>query len=415
MDLFRQTMVNRHDQMQGFSQSDLERRWRQVRDIMQKEAVDIFITFDGGMGGGYNQWLAGLAAADAKYVILAARGDSVLVSYGEPVRDTAMPLAFPNAGISNLTFPLERIHPGIHQVYTFDSRTLRALAGGRVKRIGTVHAGAMLTGMRDALEESFPGAEFLELTSQVDRVKSVKSEEELELMREAIHTHEKLCYAIPSLMRVGRTFKEVCVDLTYLSQQLGANGSLNLTFGLQYGRDGDRLVHSSHLRAYPQHRFTYGDRMFVLLETCGWGGHFTALGRNFILGEPCEETVKYWTLCRKMQDFAAAMLKPGVTLREIFLANKAYIESLGYRTNEQNYIHGLGYVFIENPCMFSPSENDPLLEGMCFVVHPHVHIDRGAETGKMAYDDLYAIDTYFTTAQGGVRANAVPQELIIVK
>lgn len=415
MDFFKQKMVNRHEQAQCFSQQDLERRWRQVRDIMRQEDVQLFVTLDGSMGGGYNQWLAGLAAADAKYVLLSTASDEVLVSYGEPSRAAAEPLRFPNLGVSNLAFPLESIHPLIRQVYSFDSAALQKLAGGPVRRIGAIHAGAMLTGMRKALEEAFPGAELVELTSKVDRVKSVKSEEELALMRESIHMHEKLCYAIPSLMRPGRTFKEVCVDLTYLAQQMGANGSLDLTFGLQYGHDGDRLVHSSHLRAYPQHRFEQGDRMFVLLETCSWGGHFTALGRNYILGQPDAETVKYWGLCRKMQDFAAARLKPGATLREIFLANKAYIESLGYRTNPQNYIHGLGYVFIENPCMFSPSENDPLVEGMCFVVHPHVHIDRGSETGKMAYDDLYCIDTYFTTPDGGVRANEVPQELIIVK
>lgn len=416
MDFFQCNMVNRHEQAQGFSTEDMQRRWDQLRVVMKQEDTPILITIDAGAGGGYNQWLAGLTAADARYVIVPLDQEEVFVCYGEPQSDAALSPAYPNPRWSNVAFPLESIHPAIRCAYTFDREKLLRLAGGRpVERIGVIHKGGMKTSLKKVLEDTFPHAECVDLTAKIDRIKSVKSAEEMALMQEAIYTHEKLLAAIPAIMRLGRSFKEVCVDLTYLSQQLGANGSLNLTFGLQYGRDGDQLVHSSHLRAYPQHRFETGDRMFVLLETCGWGGHFTALGRNFIFGEPSDETKHYWDLCRKMQDFAAAMLKPGITLREIYLANKQYIEGLGYRTNPQNYIHGLGYVFIENPCMFVPSENDPLLDGMCFVVHPHVHIDRGEKTGAVAYDDLYCIDTYFTTPAGGVRANSMPQELIIIK
>jgi Xaa-Pro aminopeptidase len=153
----------------------------------------------------------------------------------------------------------------------------------------------------------------------------------------------------------------------------------------------------------------------MLLEANGIGGHFTALGRNFCLGEPDALAVKYWELCLKMQDFAAERLKPGAVIKEIFDENVKYIESLGHRTNMQNYLHSLGYVLGEKPYLHDPSETIPLRENMVYLNHPHVRIDRGADTGKVVYDDFYAIDTYRVTKEGGVRQNKIPRELIVIE
>ena len=63
--------------------------------------------------------------------------------------------------------------------------------------------------------------------------------------------------------------------------------------------------------------------------------------------------------------------------------------------------------------MNAPSETVPLREGMHYIAHPV--IQRSYPGFDPAQEDgIFALDTYWVTKDGGVRANDFPQELIVL-
>lgn len=407
-------MIDRFEQVQCFTQQELERRFAATRQVMQEEEVELLLVLEGDWEG-YSQWLIGSKTANMIIVpmegnITAVYGDHLIGQneiYDRQIsqKHEIMPVSIP------------RLHPQIENVRGFNGYVLKELLKKyNGKKIGFIHLETMRADLRDYLKETIPEAVYKDITLAIDPVKVTKSAEEQEMIHNAVLLHEKVMGALPAIIRPGRTVQQINAETRNLCFELGSGGAVCLNFALQFGNDADGpIIHHSDFVPYPERALEKGDRIFMLLESNGIGGHFTAIGRNFCLGEPDPKIAEYWELALKMQDFAAERLKPGVTVKEIFDANVTYIESLGHRTNRQNYLHSLGYVFGERPYLHDISENIPLRENMVYLDHPHVRIDRGADTGKVLYDDLYAIDTYLVTKEGGKRQNRVPRELIMIE
>lgn len=406
-------MVNRYEQVFCFSKEEMERRFGVMRQVMKEQGTDVVLVLEG-FWEGYSQWLTGNRNP---YVIIVPKEGKITAVFGEELLKKG---ELPSADLQ-----LERqtdylmapvAHPDIEYVRGFSGYAVQALLEEyQNPRLGFIHLESMSAALEQYLKEAAPKAEFVDITLALDAVKGVKSPEEIQLITNAVHIHEKVMGAFPTIIRPGRTVRQINMEARYLMHQLGSGTEECLAFAIQFGDDREGAIcHHSGLVTYPERALRKGDRIFMLLECNGIGGHFTALGRNFCLGEPDPNIVKYWELCLKMQDFAAARLKPGAIIKDIFDDNVKYIESLGHKTNKQNYLHSLGYVLGEKPYLHDLSETIPLRENMFYLNHPHVRIDRGEDTGKVVYDDLYAIDTYRITPEGGVRQNRVPREIFVI-
>lgn len=388
-------MKNRYEQVQVIGQAEMEGRVEHIREIMG--GLNMFLVLDGTWEG-YSHWLTGSRAVET--VIVFPEGEITAVY----ARDMG--------GI-----PYEDAEYGhIRYVKELKMEDLEGpLRGKKNICIGLVQPEAMTRRMRRMLEECFGKVEFVDCTQKVDVMKAVKSPQELKWIREANRIHEQIFYALPSIIKPGKTIREINCEVRYLGEKLGGGGEKALYYAMQYGKDnGEPLTYALGLSPVPEYRVEQGDRIFMMVEGNGCGGLYTALGRNFILGEPCRQTVEYWEMAVKAQDFAAAMMKPGVRIKDIFDANYQYITGEGYPTNMQNYLHSFGYVFGERPYLHDRSETEILRKGMHYIVHPHVRIDRGENTGKVPYDDYYCVDTYYVTEEGGARANSYPRELVIL-
>lgn len=390
-------MKNRYEQVQVISGEEMECRAESFQKIMEEEDCDMMLVLDGTWEG-YSHWITGSRAVGT---VLLLPGEGLTAVYekdmcGIPYEDA------------------EYEHIRYEKVLNL-KELLKPLAGKKAIRIALVQPEALTYRMRKELESCFGVVEFADCTQKVDVLKAIKSPEELKWIAEANRIHEQTFYALPSIIRPGRTIREINCETRYLGETLGGGGEKALYYAMQYGKDnGEPLTYALGLSADPEYRVGYGDRIFMMVEGNGCGGLYTALGRNFILGEPSPQTEAYWEMAVKAQDFAAARMKPGVRLKDIFDADYAYIQSQGYLTNMQNYLHSFGYVFGERPYLHDRSETEVLRMGMHYIVHPHIRIDRGADTGKVPYDDFYSVDTYYVTEDGGRRANGYPRELVIL-
>lgn len=395
-------MVRRYEQVQCFSKEEMQRRRDAARQIMKSQDVGVLILIDG-YWEGYSQWLVG--TRNAHYVVLPMTGPAFAVFD----RRTEW-FAFAEEAVD---IPKD---PEICAVGSMKEISLKELFKGQGgRRLGFIHLEAISLELDRYLKEEVPDTEWTDITAELDPVKATKSREELELIEASVEVHEKVMGALPAIIRPGRTVMEVDREMRHLCRELGSGNGECLSLSLQAGSGFCGAVpYREGFWPYPDNRLKKGDQISVLLETNGPGGHFSAIGRHFSLGSPPGEDFYYWELALKMQDFAAERLKPGVSVKEIYDANAEYISSLGGRTVPRNYLHSLGYCFGEKPFLFDKTETIPLRENMVYIVHPYVVFTRKSHPGFSGEDEMYAVDTYRVTPEGGERQNKVPREIFIL-
>ena len=197
-------MKNRYEQVQVIGQAEMEGRVEHIREIMG--GLNMFLVLDGTWEG-YSHWLTGSRAVET--VIVFPEGEITAVY----ARDMG--------GI-----PYEDAEYGhIRYVKELKMEDLEGpLRGKKNICIGLVQPEAMTRRMRRMLEECFGKVEFVDCTQKVDVMKAVKSPQELKWIREANRIHEQIFYALPSIIKPGKTIREINCEVRYLGEKLGGGG-----------------------------------------------------------------------------------------------------------------------------------------------------------------------------------------------
>lgn len=417
MDFYQKKMVNRYEQVQCYSKAEIERRWASVRSLMQDKALDMLIMVNPAWEGAA-QWMLGIEnSRRCEYIIVPPEGE-IIAAYDRQLVDTAAN-ALPNALDVTRTVwnkPMQPVHENVRYCSAFDIADVkRHLPQKTGYRIGIFNYGYMRADFRDYLLSHIAGAELVNVSSDIHMLKAIKSPEELELMHEADKLNEKVLHAIPSIARVGRTLLDVNRDMIRMALELGSGTHLMHEVVFAEGIEGEAPQASRVVPCgFPGRVLEPGMRIFCISETHGIGGIHTAIARPVVIdGEPCEESQRAWEVFLKAQDNAASMLKPGVRLQDIYNANYKFINDLGYQTNVQQYIHGIGYVYAERPYLHDREDCNtsflPMQENMTVIVHPVIISKYYGSGGRTS---IFGVDTFRVTPQGGVRTNNFPRRII---
>lgn len=396
MEVYTERMHNRYEQVCRISTEEMENRVEQIRNLMKEKGYDVFLLLDGTWEG-YSHWLTGSGLISD--VVIYQTGKSEAIWERSP---------------SALMWEDLRLKHFCYEDSLDLSRIRKRLASGGKIRFGIARLEAMSEQLYQCLLDIFPGIEMEDCTQSVDVMKAVKSEQELKCIADTNRLLQKVMETMPEIIQPGKTIRQINNETREYAEELGSGGEKSLFYAMQYGKDDGSPLTFAEGIGNPEDRISGGDRLFMMLEGNGPGGLFSAIGRYFILGEPCEQTVRYWDMAVKAQEFAASMMKPGTCLRDIFDANYEYIASEGFLTNHQNYLHSFGYVYGERPYLHDRSETEILRKGMHYIVHPHIVVERGNETGKAPCDEYFSVDTYYVSDEGGIRANSFPEKLIIL-
>ena len=402
-------MVHRYEQMQGFSEREFERRWAAVRELMDQRNVDAMLVVEG-YWEGETQWLLGLEnTRHCDYVVIPKDGALTAVFSRKilnngtetPLKDQAMPW---NSSYTP-------IHPEVRYVVELSLDTLRtALNGG--KRLGVHNYAYMSAQLKQALSEQLPDAELVNVSADMHVLSAVKSEEELTFMHEADKLNEKVLYAAASLLRPGRTIQDVVKQMVGIAIDLGSDCYQVHECAFAMGMDGAEEQPPEGRRTYPGEVIRTGQRFMVISETNGVGGIHTAIGRPFVVGqEPCERTQKAWQAFLKAQDNACRLMKTGARLQDVYNENYRFINQLGYQTNVQQYIHGIGYCYAERPYLHDRRDCGtsfmPLRRNTTVICHPII-INPYVQEGP-----LFGVDTVLIGDDKAVITNRFPRQIIV--
>ncbi len=225
------------------------------------------------------------------------------------------------------------------------------------------------------------GYEFVPVGPVVERVREVKEENEIALIREAAALTDKALGEAISLLRPGMPEREIALEIEYRMRKLGADGAAFPT-----------IVASGLRSAMPHGRasekpLAEGD--FVTIDMGAmYRGYCADLTRTFVLGSATEEQEKVYALVLDAQLKSLAAVKPGRTGKEVDAVSRDIIGGAGHG---EHYGHGLGHAVglaVHEGPRLAPNSDRVLEPGMVVTVEPGVYV---TGWGGVRIEDLVVV------------------------
>jgi Xaa-Pro aminopeptidase len=355
----------------GLPQEEIERRYRLVREAMDEHGVDAVIVAGNEYTGfeGAVTYLSGFVIVHRyAYVLL------------------------PRDGAPSIVFPSEARYVGEHGTTWIEDQVFVDLPGAwlaercRGKRVGVYGLDYVMT-VRDyrALAEQ---ADVVPFDVEFDHARMVKSELELESVRESVRINTEGFWIFLEHFEPGKSEREVLAPCErYFVEQGCGRWTMDMVLD---GPNGSALP---EFKIAGDRVFARADCVLPSLEIAGPGGHWVEVSRAICPAEPSEDTRRMMDAYDEYYEVAREVMRPGATAHDVHRAvSKGFVDR-GYRLGHVTG-HSIGMTMIEFPKIGEGVETE-LRENMVFSMHPHAISDDGRAC-------LYMQDTWLVTAEGGV-------------
>ena len=239
------------------------------------------------------------------------------------------------------------------------------------------------------------GATVVPLSPALERLMAIKSEDEIELVRESArwcaHAHELL----QRYTRPGATEAQAGLRAGYeaslaMLDALGPtyDGGLSSADGASAGYRGQIGVRSAWAHAIAHNiEFKPGDVLVTETSAPVWG-YNAELERAMIVGPPTDAMRRHFDHMRAAQQVAFDVLRPGVTCADVDRAVLAYFEEHGILdTWSQHTGHAIGLRNHEAPFL-DVGDATPVEPGMVFTIEPGVYV---AGLGGFRHSDTVVV------------------------
>jgi Xaa-Pro aminopeptidase len=220
---------------------------------------------------------------------------------------------------------------------------------------------------------------------EFDLARAVKSEAELESVRESVAINVAGFHAFREAFAPGRTAAETLAPAERLFVERGC------------GRLTMNMVLVGAEFAIARSDTVLGDFCVPSLEIAGPGGHWVEVSRA--LGTPSAEVSRMLEAYEEYYETAKTALAPGRTAHDVHRAVSAGFTARGYHLGHVTG-HSIGMTMIEHPRIGEGIETE-LAASMVFSMHPHAISADGQEC-------LYMQDTWLVTGGGGVPLAGLP-------
>ena len=381
------------------STAELERRWGLVRAAMKREGVDVLLMQNNNDHmGGYVKWFTDMPATNGypNTVIFPADDEMTVVCQG-PFNGDSRPPGDVWRGVKRmLTTPS---YESAHYTQNYDPElAAKALQPYARATIGMVGIYQMSFAMGDFIMKKFSSARYVDSSEMVDRIKVIKSAEELELVRRAAIMQDGAMMAAFAAIKPGMRDTEVAAVAVHYSQDHGSENGIYLCASTTLGipaKFGQRHVQNRTIKK--------GDTMALLVEDSGPGGMYTELGRTCVLGKVPQKMKDELEFVKESRKLTLDMLKPGTPCKDIWEAFNAFMRKNGRPEEARLYCHGQGYALVERP-LIRGDEPWTIQKDMNIVVHPtYPHV------GYLNW----LCDNYIIGGNGpGDRIHQFPEEIV---
>lgn len=395
-----------------FSHAERDRRWNAVRALMREERLDVIVVPNNtGHSTDYQ--------ANARYLTHVGGGGDADVA-------AVFPLDGEVTAIANR--PHISWHPGVQSWTTelrnggrdYGKATVERLKelGVERGRIGVTGLGpgtrtpmgTILHGFYTQLADAFPHAELVDATRVLERVRYMKSQEELDVLTRSEEIIEKGIEAKIAHAKAGAVDWDVWAEVM---AALVRNGS-ELPVHNQWvsGKSVQTPIPRPTLR-----RLEHGDLILAEIEASVIGYRAQAMQPVFVgVADPVH--VELMKVQREIFERVLDRLRPGVTVGELVALTERLGGDLAPRTGPlagataSLNMHGRGQG--DDGPLVTPSQRRPeqlavpLLENMVFIFKPYVTTQDESEECTWG-------DTVVVTPSGGRRLGKRPHDLAVAE
>jgi Xaa-Pro aminopeptidase len=318
-------------------------------------------------------------------------------------------VVIPAEGEASVVFPAEARYVGEHGTarleQVFHERPGEHIAGRARdegwRRVG-VYGLDYVMAVRDyhALA-SLDGARIVPFDVEFDLARAVKSDAEIESVRDSVRINERGFEIFLESYSPGRTAAEVMAPA---EEWFVAEGCGRLTMNM--------VLTGTDELALPEFKIARSDEVlggFVLpsLEIAGPGMHWVEVSRAIGAadGSLSPDTQRMLEAYEEYFEAARSAMRPGATCHDVHRAVAAGFVERGFHLGHVTG-HSIGMTMIEFPKVGEGVETE-LREGMVFSMHPHA-IARNGE------DCLYMQETWLVTEGGGEALSTLPMRVFRV-
>jgi len=280
-------------------------------------------------------------------------------------------------------------------------------------------------------QKLFPGIPLVDISGLVRQVRQIKSDYEIELLKNSGCRLNEVFKKIPSLIREGMRDIEIAARIEAMARAAGHMGYISVrAFGLpvfmgQLMSGSAAAVPSAFdgptggtglTPAYPQgaglKQIIRGEP--VLADYVGlWDGYIIDQTRVFVIGHLSQKLAQAFETALKIQEAVTDRLKPGVNgsdLHELALnlAAEAGLADnfMGYGPDRARFLgHGTGLELDELPVL-AKGLDTVLQPGMVFAVEPKFTFPGEGVVGIE--------NTFVLTDTGAERLTITPDDLVII-
>lgn len=280
----------------------------------------------------------------------------------------------------------------------------------------------------------FPYDEVKSLDPVISKVRSVKSQYELDLMKRAGNIHKRVLEeVVPCLLKEGISEVDFVGELYQAMLKEGHQGLVR--FGMLDTDIGIGQIGFGESSLYPtsfngpggnfgmnpavpfvgsrERLLKQGDMVFVD-AACGVDGYHTDKTMTYMFGRQIpKEAIDIHKRCVEIQYKIAEMLKPGAVPAKIYqnimdsLPDDFKENFMGYGNRAVKFLgHGIGLVIDEYP-VIARGFNEPLEEGMVLAVEPK----KGVKGVGMVGPE----NTFLVTPKGGISITGDSNGLLLVE
>jgi len=365
--------------------AELDRRYANVRDAMAAAELDGLVVAGSEYSGfeGAVTYMSGFQIVHRyAYVVVPADGDPFVV------------------------FPAEARYVGEHGTALIEQRfdphpgaAIAAFANDAGwRRIGVYGLDYVMT-VRDY--RPLEGFEIVPFDVEFDLARAVKSEAELESVRDSVRINRRGFELWADAYAPGRTAADV---MAAAEEYFIAEGCGRLTMNMVLTAPGRSGI------AFPEFKIArkeevLGDFVLPSLEVAGPGMHWVEVSRAVAAAgtELSDDTKAMAEAYDEYFEAAKGAMRAGATCHDVHMAVSKGFTDRGYHLGHVTG-HSIGMTMIEFPKVGEGVETE-LRENMVLSMHPHAIATNGE-------DCLYMQDTWLVTAEGGVPLAGLPMEIV---
>ncbi len=249
-----------------------------------------------------------------------------------------------------------------------------------------------------ALQRALPEVkQWIPLAGRVDRLRRIKTPEEIGYMRRAEEIGDEAFEALLPLLKPGMTELEAAAELEYQMKKRGAEG-------FSFDTIMASGIHSSMPHAIPSGKKLEAGDFITMDFGCTYQGYCSDMTRTVVMGKADEKQKEMYGIVLRAQRAALELIRAGLPGSRVDREAREIIEKAGYG---DCFGHGLGHsvgLYIHEEPRLSPSDDTILEPGMIETVEPGIYVPG---FGGVRIEDMVAV-----TEDGCENLTRSPKELL---